>query len=111
MLNYTKGEWKVVIPEIQPQKLIIDCELPEEDGRRYHRSICRMFGYCDTKEEEFANARLIAQAPAMYEALKITARFFITLQQVRPALFDNTDVGMLDNTIKSILATIEGETK
>ena len=68
-MNYTKGEWKVLEPEIEPKRLIIDCRWQEE-GKNYHRSICRTFGYCDTKEEELANANLIAAAPRMARLLE-----------------------------------------
>lgn len=67
-MNYTKGEWEIQEPEIEPQKLIIH-SCWKEGEQNWHRHICRTFGYCDTKKEELANAQLIAAAPQMYEKL------------------------------------------
>lgn len=54
----TKGEWKFYEPEIEPNRVVIWSDL----GENSMRSICRTFGYCDTKEEELANANLIVTA-------------------------------------------------
>jgi len=72
-MKYTKGKWTVSVPEIEAQRLIINCELPEEDGKRFQRSICRTFGYCDMEEEQ-NNANLISAAPDLYETLKYVIR-------------------------------------
>ena len=102
-MKYTKGEWKVLRTDVEPQRFIIDCELERGGKKRYHRSICRMFGYCDTVSEELANANLIAAAvnacikvnpenpqavaealPDLYETLKVIRMFVLGVDDLGP---------------------------
>ena len=68
MKEFTRGEWKVTFPYIEPKRLIVEAQWKEGE-QNWHRHICRTFGYCDTFEEEQANAHLIAASKNMYEAL------------------------------------------
>ena len=61
MIDFTKGKWKVI------QGAGIDeLDVISEDKR----NICCLFGYSVSRwNEQKANARLIAAAPEMYEAI------------------------------------------
>jgi hypothetical protein len=68
MAKFTKGEWKVVEETPNRNRIYI------EDGKRRY-SVYALYGHFVntdevTVEEAQANARLIAAAPDLYEALK-----------------------------------------
>ena len=72
MAKFTPGPWVIKHPDYSPWEVIANVDGPD-DGIFHYDSICD----CDQdsksrldSEETKANARLIAAAPEMYEALK-----------------------------------------
>ena len=62
-MEYTKGEWKA---NYTGSKLVsVDCS-----SRAEVVAICGKNKWIKTRDEQIANAHLIASAPDMYEALK-----------------------------------------
>ena len=74
-VSFTPGPWQVKHPEHHPWEVIANIDGPD-DGRFHYDSICDCDQDSKSKldsEETKANARLIAAAPEMYEALEATA--------------------------------------
>lgn len=65
MSNYTKGKWKVYEDHMTARTDVVS-----EDGIGFFQKIIANIKTCDTMDETDANARLIASAPDMYEALR-----------------------------------------
>ena len=78
-MNNTKGEWKVRIERHHKASggriYNIEIRSPMNSGRG-HQPICKIYhGYVNDE----ANAQLIASAPDLYEALKLTRNNLQTL--------------------------------
>lgn len=65
-MEYTKGEWKVGFPEDGTLFIRV----------RTSRAVRRIATIFDNREENLANAQLIAAAPDLYEALKALTTHF-----------------------------------
>lgn len=100
-MNYTRGQWvfgEATIPRLGNMKHIVV-------GIAGTRKIIASTGEkgANDEPESIANALLISQAPAMYEALK---GIYELTQGYSPMPHD-----LIAKKIKPILATIEGGTK
>ena len=99
MLNYTKGEWTV------EDETNIFCG---------DRLIATAGGYSDNytspRAENKANARLITQAPRMYEALKQIQRWLLGGTEIEgdKAKLFNTQFVKANNLTVRALAKVEG---
>ena len=67
--KHTPGPWVVVG---EPNQYLVGSPCHEETGNR--RIVCRVSGQLSVQSEE-ANARLIAAAPSMLEALRVIAEW------------------------------------
>ena len=84
-MEYTKGPWKYE-PEstdyiINPKDF--ECFKGVVHGGKLNMALCVMIADCLEAEVE-ANARLIAAAPEMYEALKEAENFFVVAKAYIP---------------------------
>lgn len=71
MANYTKGEWQTYLTDTLPDRWTI-CA-----GEKGERGIAKtVLDNVIPPQEKEANARLIAAAPSMYEALKEMRRLY-----------------------------------
>lgn len=62
-MTHTKGEWKINVGGEGNHFKLIDARLPN-----VRKNVCTVYG--ETEEEVKANARLIAAAPKLLEALR-----------------------------------------
>ena len=100
--KFTPGPWKVLHDD---RGLWVGAEQPEDHTRF---GIVTEVGCTALAPQASANARLIAQAPALYEALRALLAEF----ESRVALIKNADLedGELDCMIdaRAVLAKVEG---
>ncbi len=103
---YTKGPWEVTFPVVRASE---DKYIIADVGNREHLPSSKIRKR--PEDEERANARLIASAPELLEALKLFVQFFDEMPKGQLGRIV-CDIGILNNAfIQSSKAIAKAESK
>jgi hypothetical protein len=106
--THTSGPWLV---QVEPTRPVEPGIVVEQDGETYFVATCHD---APGDGDRAANARLIAQAPAMYEALTLARAAMRSVLRAETVAFDGLqihrgDFAAAEQRIAAILAAVEGD--
>ena len=107
-MKHTPGPWETVPLYDDPLNEAENENMRIEEAGGVHRGICRVWYPGFVTEEDRANARLIAAAPEMFEALQLVQPFCILRGS---ANIDDEQWRDVMDTVERVIAKATGKTK